>query len=142
MYQMKYQDRFPSNDYPAGIPAEDFENLIMEFLPVTADQIREWAVFDEGHQTYAWARLGCMNYAPTYFGTSVPEVVDIQENEDGTMTLTVEAVCDMVICNDAVITHELTVRFAEDGSFQYLGNEILNDGSNNIPDYQYRIPVK
>ena len=53
--------------------------------------------------------------------------------------LTVEAVCDMVICDDAVITHELTVRFAEDGSFQYLGNEILNDGIMQIPDYQYRI---
>ena len=45
----------------------------------------------------------------------------------------------MVICNDAVITHELTVRFAEDGSFQYLGNEILNDGIMSIPDYRYRI---
>ena len=53
--------------------------------------------------------------------------------------LTVEAVCDMVICDDAVITHELTVRFAEDGSFQYLGNKILNDGIMQIPDYQYRI---
>ena len=63
----------------------------------------------------------------------------IKENEDGTVTLTVEAVCDMVICDDAVITHELTVRFAEDGSFQYLGNEILNDGIMQIPDYQYRI---
>ena len=62
-----------------------------------------------------------------------------KENEDGTITLTVEAVCDMVICDDAVITHELTVRFAEDGSFQYLGNEILNDGIMQIPDYQYRI---
>ena len=45
----------------------------------------------------------------------------------------------MVICDDAVITHELTVRFAEDGSFQYLGNEILNNGIMQIPDYQYRI---
>ena len=27
----------------------------------------------------------------------------------------------------------------EDGSFQYLGNEILNDGIMHIPDYQYRI---
>lgn len=75
----------------------------------------------------------------TFFGTSLPEVVDIKENQDGTVTLTVEAVCDMVICDDAVITHELTVRFAEDGSFQYLGNEILNDGIMHIPDYQYRI---
>lgn len=142
LYQMKYQDRFPSNDYPTGIPAEDFENLIMEFLPVTAEQIRKWAVFDEEHQTYAWERLGCMNYAPNFFGTSLPEVVDVKENKNGTTTLTVEAVCDMVIYSDAVITHELTVQFAEDGSFQYLGNRILNDGIKNIPDYQYRIPVK
>ena len=139
LYAMKYQEKFNSENYPNGIPKEEFENLIMEYLPVTAEQIREYAVFDEKNQTYYWARLGCFNYGPTFFGTSLPEVIDIKENEDGTITLTVEAVCDMVICDDAVITHELTVRFAEDGSFQYLGNEILNDGIMHIPDYQYRI---
>ena len=139
LYGMKYGEKFNSEDYPNGIPKEEFESLIMEYLPITAEQIREYAAFDEENQTYLWARLGCFNYAPTSFGTSLPEVVDIKENEDGTVTLTVEAVCDMVICDDAVITHELTVRFAEDGSFQYLGNEILNDGIMDIPDYQYRI---
>ena len=139
LFAMKYHKAFDAEDYPNGIPKEEFENLIMEYLPVTAEQIREYAVFDEKNQTYYWARLGCFNYAPTFFGTSLPEVIDIKENEDGTITLTVEAVCDMVICDDAVITHELTVRFAEDGSFQYLGNEILNDGIMDIPDYQYRI---
>ena len=139
LYAMKYGDKFNSEDYPDGIPKEEFESLIMEYLPITAEQIREYAVFDEENQIYYWARLGCFNYAPTFFGTSLPEVVNINENEDGTITLTVEAVCDMVICDDAVITHELTVRFAEDGSFQYLGNEILNDGIMHIPDYQYRI---
>ena len=134
LYGMKYGEKFNSEDYPNGIPKEEFENLIMEYLPITAEQIREYAVFDEENQTYLWARLGCFNYAPTFFGTSLPEVIDIKENEDGTVTLTVEAVCDMVICDDAVITHELTVRFAEDGSFQYLGNEILNDGIMQIPD--------
>ena len=79
----------------------------MEYLPVTKEQIREYAVFDEETQSYCWARLGCFNYAPTFFETSLPEVVDINENEDG--------------------------------SFQYLGNEILNDGIMHIPDYQYRI---
>jgi len=142
LYRMKFRDRFPSEDYPTGIPAEDFENLIMEFLPVTAEQIREWAVFDEEHQTYAWAGLGGMNYTPAFFWASLPEVVDVKENQDGTTTLTVEAVCDMVVYSDAVVTHELTVQFAEDGRFQYLGNKILNDGIKNIPDYQFRIPVK
>ena len=139
LFAMKYHKAFDAEDYPNGIPKEEFESLIMEYLPVTAEQIREYAEFDEKNQTYYWARLGCLNYAPTFFGTSLPEVVNIKENEDGTITLTVEAVCDMVICDDAVITHELTVRFAEDGSFQYLGNEILNDGIMQIPDYQYRI---
>jgi hypothetical protein len=138
-YGMKYGEKFRSEDYPNGIPKEEFESLIMEYLPVTKEQIREYAAYDEENQAYLWARLGCGNYAPSYFGTSLPEVVDIKENKDGTITLTVEAVCDMVICDDAVITHELTVRFAEEGSFQYLGNKILNDGITHIPAYQYRI---
>ncbi len=139
LYAMKYGETFTSEDYSDGIPREQFERLIMEYLPITKEQIREYAVFDEENQTYAWARLGCFNYAPTFFGTSLPEVVSINENEDDTITLTVEAVCGMVICDDAVITHELTVKFAEDGSFQYLGNKILNDGIQCIPDYQYRV---
>ena len=139
LYAMKHQKAFDAEDYSNGIPKEEFESLIMEYLPVTAEQIQEYAVFDEKNQTYVWVRLGCLNYAPTFFGTSLPEVIDIKENEDGTVTLTVDAVCDMVICDDAVITHELTVKFADDGSLQYLGNEILNDGIMHIPDYQYRI---
>ena len=139
LYAMKHQKAFDAEDYSNGIPKEEFESLIMEYLPVTAEQIQEYAVFDEKNQTYVWVRLGCLNYAPTFFGTSLPEVIDIKENEDGTVTLTVDAVCDMVICDDAVITHELTVKFADDGSFQYLGNKILDDGIKEIPDYQYRI---
>lgn len=139
LYAMKYGNKFDSGNDGNGIPKDEFESLIMEYLPITVEQIREYAGFDEENQTYAWARLGCLNYAPTFFGTSLPEVTSIKENKDGTVTLTVEAVCDTVICNDAVITHELTVRFAEDGSFQYLGNEIMNDGIQDIPHYQYRI---
>ena len=139
LYEKKYQEKFYCENAYGGIPKEEFESLIMEYLPVTAEQIQKYAVFDEENQTYAWVRLGCFNYAPTFFGTSVPEVTNIKENKDGTVTLTVDAVCDMVLCDDAVITHELTVRFGKDGSFQYLGNRILNNGIRNIPEYQYRI---
>lgn len=139
LYAMKYHEKFNPEPYPDGIPEKEFEDLIMDYLPVTAEQIREYAVYHERTRTYAWERLGCLNYAPNYFGTCLPEVTDIKENRDGTITLTVEAVCDTFLCNDAVITHELTVRFLEDGSFQYLGNKILNDGISDIPDYQYRI---
>ena len=138
-YVMKYQKKFELPGDANGIPKEEFEQLIMEYLPVTEEHLREYAAFDEAHQTYAWEPIGCLNYAPTFLGTAVPEVTDIRENADGTMTLTVDAVCDTVLRSDALISHELTVRFAEDGSFQYLGNKILEDGSEYIPDYQYRI---
>ena len=49
------------------------------------------------------------------------------------------AVCDMVICDDALITNDLTVKFKEDGSFQYLGNEIWKEDRNNVLEYQYRV---
>ena len=139
LYAMKYGKQCRAEPYPNGIPKEEFENLIMEYLPITAEQLQEYAVFDKENQTYVWRQLGCSNYAPTFFGTSLPEVTDIRENSDGTVTLTVDAVCEMIVCDDAVITHELTIRFDADGHFQYLGNKILNDGINDIPEYQYRI---
>lgn len=142
LYAIKYQQRFNPDNYLNGIPKEEFERLLMEYLPITTEEIREYAVFDEETQMYIWERLGCGNYDPTFWGTSIPEVVDIKENMEGMVILTVNAVCDMVLCDDEVITHELTVRFREDGSFQYLGNKILNNGIVNIPDYQYRINKK
>lgn len=142
LYEIKYQKKFPAKEYPNGIPKAEFESLIMEYLPVDREQIREGAVFDEEHQAYAWAGLGYMNYSPTFFATSLPEITHVKENADGTTTLRIDAVCAMVIYDDAVITHELTVHFAEDGSFKYLGNKILKDGVRDIPEYQYRLKQK
>lgn len=139
LYAMKYGQRVPPENYPEGIPKEEFENLMMEYLPITSEEIRKYAVFNQEKQTYDWAQLGCMNYTPTFFCTCLPEVIDVKENADGTMVLTVDAVCNKVACDDTVITHELTVRFREDGSFQYLGNEIRKEDRNNVPEYQYRV---
>lgn len=147
LYAMKYGKKFaPDADSPNEIPGEEFESLIMEYLPVTAEQIREYAVSaacneknNRESQAYAWVGLGCGNYAPTFFGTSLPEVTGIKSNDDGTVTLTVDAVCDMILCDDAVITHELTVEFHDNGGFRYLGNKILDDGIRSIPRYQYRM---
>lgn len=138
LYEMKNHKKFSPEDSLNGIPKEEFESLIMEYLPVTAEQIRQYAAFDKENDTYMWQRQGANNYVPTAFGTSIPEVTCVRENKDGTTTLTVEAICEMISCDDAVITHELTVKFADDGSFRYLGNKILGYGINEIPDYRYR----
>ena len=139
LYAMKYKKKFNGKKYPNGIPKDQFEQLIMEYLPVSREEIEKYASYNEKKKTYDWMRLGCFNYAPNFFGTSIPEVTKIKHNSNGTVTLTVDAVCEMVLCNEAVITHELTVKFAKDGSFKYLGNKILNNGIEEIPTYQYRI---
>ena len=81
----------------------------------------------------------CGNYSPTHFGLSLPEVTEVRHNEDGTIVLTIHAVCDSVVCNDVVITHELTMKIQDDGTIQYVGNRILDNGIDNIPRYQYRL---
>ena len=139
LYAMKYKKKFNGKKYPSGIPKDQFEQLIMEYLPVSREDIEKYASYNEKKKTYDWMRLGCFNYAPNFFGTSILEVTKIKHNSNGTVTLTVDAVCEMVLCNEAVITHELTVKFNKDGSFRYLGNKILNGGIKKIPEYQYRI---
>ncbi len=138
LYSIKHQKRFDPEQYPDGIPKEEFEALMIECLPVTADQIQKYAVSDTGYRTYAWSRLGCMNYSPDAFGTSMPEVTDIKENKDGTLSLTIDAVCEMT-GSDSEISHVLIVQIRDDGSIKYLSNQVLEDGLEKVPAYQYRL---
>ena len=120
LYAMKYKKKFNGKKYPSGIPKDQFEQLIMEYLPVSREDIEKYASYNEKKKTYDWMRLGCFNYAPNFFGTSIPEVTKIKHNSNGTVTLTVDAVCEMVLCNEAVITHELTVKFNKDGACEKI----------------------
>lgn len=139
LYQMKYGENFPVEEYRGGIPAEEFESLMTEYLPVTEEELRRFAVYDGENRTYAWEMQEYSNDAPVFFSAAVPEVTDIREHEDGTVTLKVDAVCEMLLCDDAAITHEVRVRFEEDGSFRYLGNKMIYCGENGMPEYRERI---
>ena len=115
LYEMKYQKEFSTESYPDGIPKDEFESVIIEYLPVTAKQLQEYVTFDKEKQIYTWGETGSFNYIPSFIGTSVPEVTKIKENKNGTVTLTIDAVCEMVLCDDAAITHELIIKFNKDG---------------------------
>ena len=57
-YQMKYGEKFTAEKEVVGIPAEEFENVIMTYLPVTKEELKEWAVYDEQSNMFIWERLG------------------------------------------------------------------------------------
>ena len=139
LYEMKYKKKFNEKKYADGIPRDLFETLIMEYLPIKAEQIREYASYDKKSKTYDWVRLGYYNYTLSFFGTSVPEVIKTKKNKDGTYTLTVAAVCEMVLNDDVLITHKLKIKLGEDGRFKYLGNRIQEEVLRDLPAYQYRV---
>lgn len=138
LYSLKYQQEFNSSQYSNGIPKEEFEQLIMEYLPVTAEQIEQYAVFDIESQTYKWEMLGCGNYSPGVLEVVQPEITNIKENKDGTTTLMIDVVC-MLAESDAAIRHQLTVKFLENGGIRYLENKIIDYELEQIPVYQYRM---
>lgn len=138
LYSVKYQEKLNADKYQNGIPKKEFEHLITEYLPVTAKQLQEYAVYDKIEQTYVWCRLGCMNYAPNAFGGAMPEVTNIKENKDGSVSITIDAVCER-LKSDSVMTHILTVYIYGEGKIKYLSNHVLGDGLKKIPAYQYRV---
>ena len=50
LYRMKYGKPLDQATYEDGIPAEEFENVILDYLPVDAQQLRTWAGFNEARQ--------------------------------------------------------------------------------------------
>ena len=62
LYGMKYGEKFTAEKEVVGIPAEEFENVIMTYLPVTKEELKEWAVYDEQSNRFIWERLGYGNY--------------------------------------------------------------------------------
>lgn len=139
LYEMKFKKKFDDKKYADGIPKDLFETIIMEYLPIKAEQIRKYASYDKKSKTYDWVRLGYYNYTLSFFGTSVPEVIKTKKNKNGTYTLTIAAVCEMVLNDDSLITHELTIEMGKNGSFKYLGNRIREEVLRELPAYQYRV---
>lgn len=138
LYFVKNQKQYEMESNQEGIPKEDFESIMMEYLPITIEQLQQYAIYDTNKKMYKWNKLKCGNYSPNAFGTSVPEITDISENADGTCNITIDAVCEM-LGTDCVMKHQLKVQFLDDGGIKYLSNQIMGDGLNQIPEYQYRI---
>ncbi len=61
LYALKNGEKFDGSKFSDGIPSADFEAVMMEYLPVTVEQLRQYAAFNSDHQTYKWQPLGCQN---------------------------------------------------------------------------------
>lgn len=115
---------YPEQDYYL-IPAGEFENVLLSYFDIDIETFRTLAHYDEESGSYPWCPIETNDFVFLYYYTIEPEVTACKENGDGTLTLTVEAICtDLKL--DCIFAHELTVRPLDGGTFQYVGNRVTH----------------
>lgn len=99
------------------IDADKCESVMLSMFPVTVTELRDKCDYNPEKDSYRYHVILGKQYPP--FG----EVVDYSYNDDGTVSLIVDAVwADKG--SDIAFRNTLTVKPEEDGTFKYMSNHI------------------
>ena len=99
------------------IDADKYESVMLSMFPVTVTELRDKCDYNPEKDSYRYHVILGKQYPP--FG----EVVDYSYNNDGTVSLIVDAVwADKG--SDIAFRNTLTVKPEEDGTFKYMSNHI------------------
>lgn len=99
------------------IDADKYESVMLSMFPVTVTELRDNCDYNSKKNSYRYQVILGKQYPP--FG----EVVDYIYNDDGTVSLIVDAVwADKG--SDIAFRNTLTVKPEEDGTFKYMSNHI------------------
>lgn len=99
------------------IDADKYESVMLSMFPVTVTELRDNCDYNLEKDSYRYHVILGKQYPP--FG----EVVDYIYNDDGTVSLIVDAVwADKG--SDIAFRNTLTVKPEEDGTFKYMSNHI------------------
>ena len=119
LYRLETGEWMDYNVYEQGIEADVFETLVMTYFDIKEERIRECAIYEAECKMYHWNRR--LPEDSTYEVPPLPEVIGYRQEADGTMTLIVDAVW-AVRGTDQAFTHEVNIRFKENGKFVYTAN--------------------
>lgn len=108
------------------IPAEEFEQVIQAYFQIDISMLRSRTTYSAETNTYEYRPRGFYDCEPPKH--PYPEVVNYQENSDGTITMTVQAVYPDEMTSKAMV-HEVTVRPLENGGYQYVSNHIVEENT-------------
>lgn len=114
------------------IPTATFENNVKYYFDIDELVLRN--ISDYSGTVGGYFFIG---YNSEYYNvtprTPTPEVTNVTYNNDGTISLTVDAV-NAWYGTDKAFEHILTVRNNEDGSFTYISNTLIDSNDNIIPE--------
>ena len=105
------------------IPEEIFENVIMTYFNVNEEALRRETTYNPEKAAYEYRPRGF--YEVEYPDIPYPEVVSYTENQDGTITLIVNAVYPNGNTSMAY-SHKTVIRPLEEDCFQYVSNQMMN----------------
>lgn len=109
------------------IAKEEFEDVIMPYFNIDSKTLQSMTTYLSEDETYEYRPRGF--YEAEYPEMPYPEVVGYTENDDGTMTLTVNVVYPNEMTSK-VYAHEVVIRPLDDGGVQYVSNRIIPSDKN------------
>ena len=131
MYYMKYGKQVPYEANYGGaeyeVPKDEFEEVIKTYLPFSNSEIEKGTFYNSDNRTFRYRPRGLYDCEFPYEPYS--EVISYEKLQDGTLKLTIEAVWEIRMLDQA-ITSELMIKPMEDGSFQYLSNKVIKSDQN------------
>ena len=131
MYYMKYGKQVPYEANYGGaeyeVPKDEFEEVIKTYLPFSNSEIEKGTFYNSDNRTFRYRPRGLYDCEFPY--EPYPEVISYEKLQDGTLKLTIEAVWEIRMLDQA-ITSELMIKPMEDGSFQYLSNKVIKSDQN------------
>lgn len=116
-------------DFDAGaetvyqIPEDVFEKVVMAHFHIAREALRQETTYLSEDAAYMYRPRGF--YEAEYSDIPYPEVVSYTENEDGTITLIVNAVYPNENTSKSY-THKTVIRPLDENSFQYVSNQMLS----------------
>ncbi len=115
------------------VPEEEFETVIESYFCIDTETLRKYTRYSAENKTY---QFRTRSFADSIASPNIPypEVVGYVENEDGTVTLTVNVVWPEMHLSKA-FSHEVVVRPLENGKFQYVSNHIIPSEDNAEPTW-------
>lgn len=106
------------------IPEEIFENVIMTYFNVEKELLRSKTIYRPEKASYEYRPRGF--YEAEYSEIPYPEVVNYIENDDGTITLIINAVYPNENTSKS-FSHKIVIRPLGENRFQYMSNQMLSD---------------
>lgn len=137
LYPIVYEKPIPYEVSYEGelydVTQKEFEKVIMSYFKIDSETLQSKTKYLKEKQVYKYRTRGFIDWGWTP-NTPYPEVVQFEENADGTIKLIVNVVYPEENLSCAY-SHEVVVRPLSNGGIQYVSNHVIPSKKNIEPTW-------